>query len=93
MAPAALATVGGLASTRVIERTVYSVARGTFGTNTGPGSLTGAQRLARVLFTGSAAVITAGLLATSPNALTRGAAVGATAGFTWHTLNNLGINV
>lgn len=92
-APFALAAVGGLASTRIIERTAYGLARGTFGHHSGPGSLTRAQVTARVALKAAMAVTTAGVWLTSPQPAVRGAATGALAGFSWHILNDFGINV
>lgn len=91
--PQALATVAGLAGSRVLEVAAYKSARGVFGTNTGPGSLTGAQRTARVLYKAAYVVLAGGLLVTRPNEIAKGAGVGLVAGGTWHILNDFGINV
>lgn len=89
--PELLATVGGFAGSRVLEVSAYKLARGTFGTNTGAGSLTGGQRAARVALNLAGAIVAAGALVPSRNRNTQGLGIGMAAGFMWHALNAVGI--
>jgi len=91
--PEVWATVGGFASSRIIETTMYSGFRNVFGDNSVEGGLTPAQRQARIVGKISAAVIIGGLVVPSRNRMWQGAGVGAVSGLLWHTLNDFGINV
>lgn len=88
-----LGVVGGFAGSRVVERLAYGAFRGVFGHNSGPGSLSGRERTARIVFKAATAVLVAGVGFSARNAVARGAAVGMVGGLTWHVLNDLGINV
>lgn len=93
VAPVALAGVGGLASSRLIERTIYQSFEGTFGVNTGEGSLTEQQQAYRTVTKGATAVLAGGLMVPSRNRIVRAAGVGLMLGSLWHVLNDFGINV
>lgn len=93
IATESLATVGGFAASRVIERTLWQLAPGTFGVNDGTQTLTAAQKTARTISTALVAVAAGAALVTHRNKHVRAAGVGLMAGATWHTLNQLGINV
>jgi len=90
--PELWSTVGGFAGSRVVEVAAYRMARGTFGTNTGAGSLTGAQRAARVALNLTGAIVAAGALIPSRDRNLQGLGIGMSAGFLWHALNAVGIN-
>lgn len=93
VAPASLATVAGFASSRLLETSLYSAFRGTFGDNSAEGGLTSSQRTARTVAKVGLAVLAGGMLIPAKNANVRAAGVGLMAGATWHALNDFGINV
>lgn len=93
VAPESLATVGGFALSRVIEKGLYSGFRTVFGFNDGTQTPTQGQRVARTVSKVATAVLAGGLMVGSSNKHVRAAGVGLMAGSTWHALNDLGINV
>lgn len=88
-----LAVVGGLASSRVIEASVYGMFRGVFGFQDGSSEPTQEQQTARIAAKVAVAVLAGGLLVGSRDKHLRGAGIGLMAGATWHTLNDFGVNV
>ena len=90
--PELLATVGGFAGSRILEVSAYRLARDTFGANSGPGTLTGGQRAARVALNLAGAIVSAGALVPARDRRVQGLGIGMTAGFLWHALNAVGIN-
>lgn len=93
VATESLATVGGFAASRVIERTLWGLMPGMFGVNDGTQTPTGAQKTARTVSKVAVAIAAAALLVTHRDRHARAAGVGLMAGATWHALNDLGINV
>lgn len=93
IAPTSLATVGGFAGSGIIETTLYSMARGTFGDNSAEGGLTRGQRTARTLAKAGVAIAAAVASMEVRQPHLRAAALGTMAGATWHILNDFGVNV
>lgn len=90
--PELLSTVGGFAGSRIVEVAAYRMARATFGTNAGAGSLTGGQRAARVALNLTGAIVAAGALIPSRDRNIQGLGIGMASGFLWHALNAVGVN-
>lgn len=88
-----LATVGGFALSRGIERALWGFARGVFGVDDDQTDPTPAQKWARFGSKAAVAVLAGGLMVGASNRHVKAAGVGLMAGATWHALNDLGINV
>lgn len=88
-----LATVGGFALSRVVEKTVWGLARGVFGVDDDTTDPTPAQKWARFGSKAVVAVLAGGLMVGASEKHVRAAGLGLMAGATWHALNDLGINV
>ena len=89
----ALATVGGLALSRLAETTAYDLDRNIFGTFDGTARLTEGQKWARIGLKAGLVVTGGAIYVSSKDKALRGAAVGLMAGSTWHILNDFGINL
>src|SRR5690554_3527715 len=93
IATESLATVGGFALSRVVEKSLWGVARGIFGFDDGETEPTQGQKLARTGSKIAVAVLAGGLLVGANDKHMRAAGLGLMAGATWHALNDFGINV
>ena len=93
IATESLATVGGFALSRVAERTLWGMFRGTFGAHTDTETPSESQEFNRTLSKVAMAIAAGGFVAASGDKHIRAAGVGLMAGLTWHALNELGINV
>lgn len=93
IATESLATVGGFAASRVIERTLWGLMPGMFGVNDGTQTPTSAQKTARTVSKVAVAVVAGAFLIPHKDRHARAAGIGLMAGATWHALNDLGINV
>lgn len=91
--PESLGVVAGFAGSRVVERLAYGMFLPVFGVNDGVNTLTTSQRTARIVLKAGAAVLVAGTLFGAKQPVVRGAAVGLVGGWTWHLLNDFGVNV
>ena len=89
----ALATVGGLALSRLAETTAYDLDRRIFGNFDGTARLTEAQKWARIGLKAGLVVTGGAVYASTTDKALRGAAIGLMAGSTWHILNDFGINL
>lgn len=93
IATESLATVGGFAASRLVEKTLYSLFRGVFGIDDDVADPSPAQKWARTGAKVTVAVLAGGLMVTASDKHVRAAGVGLMAGATWHVLNDFGINV